>query len=71
MWTILWSILEFKKEEEKVATFLFEVGQLSIVKIPSADIRVLIDILECRKYYPTGIVCREMNSNGVYEYFTR
>lgn len=25
---------------------------------------------ECGKRYPSGVVCREKNSDGVYEYFT-
>lgn len=26
---------------------------------------------ECGKRYPTGVVCRENNANGIYEYFTK
>lgn len=26
---------------------------------------------ECGKHYPTGVVTREKNLNGVYEYFTK
>lgn len=26
---------------------------------------------QCGKPYPTGIVCREKNADGIYEYFTK